>query len=346
MEQKVKIREVIRETADAITVKFENERLFAGYVSGQFINIVEELKGEAISRSYSFSSSPKTDLYPAITIKQIPGGRLSTHLVNTLRSGAEIHIGEPLGRFALNEVALDKKHLIMIAGGSGITPLFSMIKTAFILSPSVRITLLYGNRNSSSIIFRNELERLQRAFSSRFSVRHFLEDVETHRPGVQPGYITREAIRHSLAMFPEAIAEVYMCGPSAMMSAIDLQLQQLQVPNGRVFRESFGDASAARETAHTGGPARMAEIYVKKGNEAFHFQASTDQFILQEALSKGIRLPHSCKEAMCGACKTKLLSGEVDMTENYALTDSQLKEGYVLLCSTKPRSSRIEFAYT
>ena len=346
MENKLKIKNVIRETEEAITIQFANHPSLEGYSSGQFINIFSHVGGESISRSYSFSSAPEVDLHPAVTIKHVVGGKLSAHLVESLLAGDMLEISEPMGRFSLQDEGLDDKHLVFIAGGSGITPLFSMVKTALKRSESVRITLLYGNRNIASVIFLAQLQVLQAQHADRLQVVHFLQEGSPDQdiPYCYSGYITRDFLAQVVYAHSSLTSEVYLCGPEGMMNTVLVYLEELGYDRGRIYRESYGQA---KERAINGKAGSVkSDVTFIKGGETFQLQLSSEDSILQAGLAAGLPLPHSCKEAMCGSCKVKLLSGKVKMLENYALTDSQLKEGYVLLCSGKPASERITLIYS
>ncbi len=345
MENKLKIKNVIRETEEAITIQFANHPLLQGYSSGQFINISRLVGGENISRSYSFSSAPEVDAFPAVTIKKVAGGRLSGHLVAGLQAGELLEVSEPMGRFSLQAEGLDDKHLVFIAGGSGITPLFSMIKTALKKSHQVRITLLYGNRNTDSVIFLAQLKALQAQHAERLKVVHFLQEGAPVRdiPYCYSGYVGKDLLAQVVNAQGSLTSEVYMCGPEGMINTVSAYLQELGYDQGRIYRETYGQA---KERANNGEVGSVnSEVTFIKGGETFHLQLSADESILQAGLAAGLPLPHSCKEAMCGSCKVKLLTGKVNMLENYALTDSQLKEGYVLLCSGRPASERITLSY-
>lgn len=341
MEKSVKIHRVIRETNDAITLQFEDDAIFKNYTSGQFLNVFKAVGNETVSRSYSFSSSPATKELPAITIKRMPGGKLSGHLVDTLKKGDELLVSDPAGRFGLKPL-LPREHLVFIGGGSGITPLFSMIKTALINSEDVRITLLYGNSDKESIIFLEQLAKLQRQFSSRLEVIHFLENSarDKHLTSVK-GYIGKANLEVLLlgSLPPTGF---YLCGPALMMQAITHFLQELDIDPSIIFQESFSTRSTEVIQQESAGNSR---ITIRRGGKDHVLKVAKDAFILQAALEGGLQLPHSCREAMCGSCKVKVLSGQVEMAENYALTDAQLHEGYTLLCSGRPVSDEIILSY-
>ncbi|MEK6480426.1 iron-sulfur cluster-binding domain-containing protein [Catalinimonas sp. 4WD22] len=345
MEFKVKIHSVDYETEDAITIRFEASPAFEGYTPGQFINIFKVHRGKMLSRSYSFSSSPEADELPAITIKKMAGGRLSVDLIATVKKGSLLKISEPMGKFSLKNHNLDDKHLIMIAGGSGISPLFALLKSALYKSEKVKITLIYANKSEKSIIFQESLKALQKLHEERLNIYHFLEEYSIQSNfAYHHGYISKAIVEQVLYSEISRTPEVYLCGPEAMMKAMLAHLQELNFRKDHIYTESFASFSL-KVNAVSKNASGKAEITFLKGEHAFKIQLSQDKYILQEALQQGLPLPYSCQEAMCGSCKIKLLLGKVNMVENYALTDKQLQEGYVLLCSSKAETKKITLSY-
>lgn len=345
MEQKIRISDLKKETPDAITVQFENHLALDNYTSGQFINVFEKIDQNTISRSYSFSSSPEVDEWPAVTIKRVAGGKLSGYLVAHLKAGDLVTISEPMGRFQLT-ADLDEKHLIFVAGGSGITPLYSMMKTALHKSKTVFVSLIYANQNVESIIFKDQLEALKTQFSSRFRLTHFLND----RQGVDDlseyllGHVSRSELAQVIHVKSDVLTEIYMCGPSGMMDEVSVLLDDLEFSKDRRFTETFVKPALENDNSVKTNQKKVEVTYLKN-NTTVKFKMNADEFVLQSALNQGHQLAHSCKEAMCGSCKVKITSGKVKMMENYALTDTQVEEGYVLLCSSKPNSSSLTFSY-
>ncbi len=341
MNKQLKIHDVIQETQDAISVIFQRDKHINTYESGQFINVFQMLDDAIISRSYSFSSSPVVDHLPSITIKKVHGGRLSNYLVNNLKKGQEITVSQPMGRFNLGNIPDKVGYIIFIAGGSGITPLISMIKTVLNSTKRPEIILLYGNKNEDSIIFRDTLNQLQTRSNGRFNVLHFLDEIiNPINFEAEKGHISIEHIRKIL-LTSKPIKGVYICGPAGMMQSVNSHLENLAVDPVLIHMESFS-SGLKKPTEKTMKPSRVNFIQ-KEGS--VQLDIPRGQYILETALKEGLSLPHSCKEAMCGTCKVRILSGRVNMTENYALTDSQIKEGYALLCSAIPSTDEITLSY-
>lgn len=340
MEKLIKIHDIIKETSDSITVEFVQDEYFNAYESGQFINVFESTENESISRSYSFSSSPIVDPLPAITIKKVPGGRISSFLVDQLKGNRNLKVSKPLGRFGLGKIA-DNGHLVFIAGGSGITPLFSMIKTALHSTSRLKITLLYGNKNVDSIIFLNKLDELEKYAKGRLDVIHFLDDYPYEfNFEVIEGHISKEFL-DSFLQRSKKISGYYICGPMGMMKSVKSNLEALGVEPDLIHVESFGN-NLKNDSAKV---SKSSKITFIKQDGNLQLDVPMDKFILDTGLKSGLKLPHSCNEAMCGTCMVKILSGKVKMQENYALTDEQINDGYTLLCSGLPITDEIILSY-
>lgn len=218
-----------------------------------------------------------------------------------------------------------------------------MIKTVLELHADVQLTLLYGNRDLQSIIFRDQLHDLEAQNPGRFRVVHFLQKQgDSSDLTTVEGYIGIDHLE-GLVNQPSKPTGYYLCGPEAMMNAITAQLHQIGVEASRIHTESYAPKSSdIPSEMETGG---TSLVTFRRGEEVFTLDLPRNKYILQASLDLGVHLPHSCKEAMCGTCRVKLISGRVELTENYALTDTQLGDGYVLLCSGKPATDQITLAY-
>ncbi len=340
MNKYVKIKSIVYETNDAITIKFENDTIFSSYQPGQFINVFARVNGELIGRCYSFSSAPELNELPAITIRKIENGLVSGHLFHNADPGDSLLISEPAGRFGLRDYGGET--IIFIAGGSGITPLFSMLKTALYRSGK-KVLLLYANRDESHIIFKGKLSDLQSDYAERLQVIHFLESVPpgNSKSHIVPGRIDRDHL--SALVSGVNVDAIYLCGPQGMMEALTSDLQHLGIDSERIISESFSAGELKKDSSAQ--QRRHAKISIEKGGEIIEFSADKSISILKSALNQGIKLPNSCQEAMCGTCRVRLLAGEVNMLENYALTDDQLRSNLILLCSGLPVSDHVKMTY-
>jgi len=345
----IKIERILKETKDAFTLILENKSEVKTYQPGQFVNVFSEINGEEVSRSYSFSSSPFLNESPALTIKRMPEGLMSNYLADNLTVGDQLEISQPSGRFTTTYGTV-KRHLLMIAGGSGITPIFSILKTVLHEEPKSRVTLYYANRNSESIIFNDRLNELVKLYPNRFTLIHFLEAIDqadTSRENLVFGRISEVALAGFLKNDVKTIEhlQVFVCGPDGLMSFSIATLLRLGLEKGQIRTEYFG-LGREETIKRSSNTAETAQVELRNFNgNTIHFNVPKDHPVLQSAFDQNYKLPHSCQEAMCGTCKVKLLKGEIEMKENYALPDEELERGYVLLCVGYPQSDKIVLTY-
>lgn len=345
----VVIKEVRRETRDCFTLVFENHNAFSNYQSGQFINIACIINGKAVNRSYSLSSSPFQGELPAITIKRVKGGLMSNYLWKTAKKGDTLHSSLPVGRF-VSEYSPESKNVLMIAGGSGITPIFSILKSTLIRNPKAQITLLYSSKEPNQVIFDNNLRVLQKMYAHRLNISYFiteggLTDLSTEIQHVF-GRIKENHLRDFMnknAVDPRKI-DVFICGPEELMTSCHSSLIQLGLLENQILTECF-TLNSVGENKSDQLLATSSVTVKRNGDKEFSFEALKSQPILLTGKALGYQMPHSCLAAMCGTCKARVLQGKVKMSQNYALSDSELKEGYVLLCSGIPETGVVELAY-
>jgi len=339
----LKVKEVVRQTPDAVTIHFWhplNEVI--RYQPGQFLTFLLSIEGQKVRRSYSMSSSPHTDASPAVTVKRLPGGVVSNYLCNSVKAGDVIETLEPMGTFVPQTDPKNRRQVVLIGAGSGVTPLMSMAKSILHVEPQTRIWLIYGNRNTASIIFRQDLEAMQQKFGDRFRVTHVLSQPDAGWTGPQ-GRLNQSSLLKLLEVHPPEDlrnAWYYLCGPEGMMEETRRALDLLQIPTGRVFRESFATAPPEAhgdvtedENVSASGAQEVTIIY--EGSE-YKVPVEPHQTILEAALDLDLDLPYSCQAGMCTACLGKCVSGSVKLDEEDGLSESELKAGYVLTCVAHP----------
>lgn len=332
------IREVIRETPDAIRVVFERPSEDFVYQSGQFITLILDISGKEERRSYSLCSSPLTDEHPAIGIKKVAGGKVSGWCVDRFRPGDRVRIMDPMGQFTVAWDAGRSRHLALIAGGSGITPMLSLLRTMLEAEPSGRVTLLYANRREESIMFRSMLDEVLRAFPERFKIMHVLDEPSGGTAAL-PGPISSDTIGHMYSAWGNSgwpAADSYMlCGPQPMMDAVTVLLKDCGVPEEAIRRESF-TASAAAKPAQQASADVPHDVTVRYDGQEYRFTVKPGKTILETALDEGIDLPYSCRSGMCTACRGKAISGQVRLDEEDGLSKAEREEGFVLTCVGHP----------
>lgn len=342
----LQVKEVVQETADAITIHFWhplNEVI--KYKAGQFITIIAPIDGKKVRRSYSMSSSPTADTAIAVTVKRVTDGLVSNWLNDNVKAGDFLEIIEPMGNFYIEPDFNKQRHIVLFAAGSGVTPLMAIAKTILKSEPNSKVSLLYGNRNEASIIFKKAIVDLESQFRNRFEVVHILSNpTETWVGGfgrinqAQTVYYTKQlGINYDFAEF-------YLCGPSGMMEEAIKALQMFKVPNNRIHKESFNapmmeDSEA--DTESTDGSLSVQTIKVLYNGDEHVFEVQPHQTILEAALELDIDLPYSCQAGMCTACLGKCTQGKVKLDEEDGLTEKEIKNGMILTCVAHPLTSNV-----
>lgn len=365
---KVIVKKINRETADAVSFSLnipDTLKEKFSYIPGQYLTFKVNVNGEDYNRSYSLCSAPilKEDL--TVAVKEVKGGKVSTYLNQQLKEGDEIEVMEPLGNFQADITEDDNQHYILFGGGSGITPLFSILKSALHRSKSTSVSLFYANYNSKSVIFKNELNQLQKQFGNRFKLVHVFDQPEksggflgfgkkiSEELDFVEGRMNQKMVidllkKHTNVNFSES--QFYMCGPGGLMDEVTKALSLLQIPEKRVHREYFTEKSDdAKQTAQVGqqdatfsGEANATIIY---DGEEFELTIDDKTNILDAALDKDIDPPFACMVGACTTCRAKLTEGSVHMKDRDALTDKEVEAGYILTCQSYPRSSTIKVNY-
>jgi ferredoxin-NADP reductase len=294
------------------------------YQPGQFITLVFDHHAEELRRSYSISSSPDDDLL-SITIKRVPNGELSRFLLTHAKVGDVWKAVEPAGRFLLGDYE-QPRDLFFFAAGSGITPILSQIK--YILNrPGVsKLTLIYSNRNTNNILFKTELEDLQRQHAQRFTIIYLLSDDARRLNNVMAEQLVRKHAQHGLEK-----ALFYLCGPFDYMRMVKLTLGYMHLSPSQIRKENF-----VLDTVKVGGIKNNFaphKIQIVTGGETYDITAGENQSILQAALQNKIPMPYSCRVGICATCSAKCKTGKVTMTANEVLTDADIAEGWILTCT-------------
>ena len=341
----LKVREIVKETADAISIVFDNPEEKIAYKPGQFFTLIPVIEGKKVRRAYSVCSSPYTDEYPAVTVKRVEGGLVSNFLNNNLKAGDILEVMEPMGSFTVVPEADKKRHIVLFGGGSGVTPLMSIAKSVLHQEPDSDVSLIYANRNEHSIIFREQLQGLEKEFGKRFTLIHVLD--EKPLDWVCPtGLLMPEMLKDLMRLLPSWPAEetdYFICGPEGMMENVEVTLTELQIPKEKVHRESFvaGKSPAVEggaDPVKAGGDdvPKAREVTIILDGEEHKIQVEPDKSILATALANDIDMPYSCQSGLCTACRGKCLSGKVKMDEEDGLSESEQEEGYVLTCVGHP----------
>ncbi len=335
----LKVTNIIQEIEDAITIVFEMPENKIDYESGQFLTIIREIDGKEVRRSYSFSSSPFVDSYLAVTIKRVVGGLMSNELNDNLKVGDIVKVMEPMGAFTTKIDKNNKRHLVMFAGGSGITPMMSILKSILSQEPESMVTLIYSNRNIDSIIFKHELNKLENEDEGRLRVIHILDEAPVDWQGYS-GLLNHEILTAVFERMPDWGVDkttYLMCGPEGLMNNVATLLAKQNIPGDRIFKESFVTGTIKKEEKAADDNEIVERVVtIIYDDEEYKVTVAPNEFILDAALDDGIDVPFSCQSGLCTACRGKCTSGKVKMDEEEGLTETELKEGYVLNCVAHP----------
>ncbi|HWE07213.1 MAG TPA: 2Fe-2S iron-sulfur cluster-binding protein [Rhizomicrobium sp.] len=349
----LRIAEVRRETADAVSIRFdvpgELREAFA-FQAGQHLTLKAEIGGEDVRRTYSVCVSPAENEI-RIAIKQMPAGKFSAWANADLRADQRIDVLPPMGRFVLPQSDETSPHYVALSGGSGITPVISILKTVLQTKPRSKFTLLYGNRDTASIMFLEELAALKNRYIDRLEVYHFLEN-EAEDIELFNGRLDRAKCEEVLSTLVDVSATdaFFICGPGPMMDAAEAALLARGFPAGRIFIERFTTSAlsaeqVARNEALQQKAAGTALLVTLDGRRSrIRFDADKGN-ILESVQASGLPAPYACKSGVCTTCRAKILSGTVTMKKNYGLSDAELSQGYVLTCQAVPTSSEVALSY-
>ncbi len=344
----LKVKEVIRETSDAATIVFEQPAKALEYKPGQFLTLLLTIDGEKVRRSYSLCTCPLVDSNPAVTVKTVAGGKVSGYLVNQTKPGDIIEVMEPKGTFTTELRDENKRHILLFAGGSGITPMMAITKFILYGEPNSIISLIYANRNENTIIFKDKIEALQQEFPGRFNVVHVLDNVPINWQGPS-GLLNPGTLQQILAELPDwgaAHTQYLMCGPEGMMNNVEATLTGVGIEKKYIFKESFvagivNKKEVTEKVEDLEASMKAHEVTVIYEGETHKFMVEPDKTILETALELDIDLPYSCQSGLCTACRGKCLSGKVKLDEEEGLSEQELDEGYVLTCVGHPLTSDV-----
>ncbi|WP_075255547.1 1,2-phenylacetyl-CoA epoxidase subunit PaaE [Herbaspirillum camelliae] len=340
------ISDVKQETRDTIVVSFavpaELQDTFS-YQQGQHLTLRSEINGEDLRRSYSICSAVQ-ERQLRVAIKRAPGGLFSNWANESFVPGQRIEVMPPMGHFNVPLEAGNRKHYLAFAAGSGITPMMSIIKTTLLSEPHSHFTLVYANRASSSVIFKEELTDLKDAYLERFNVVYVMsreqQDVELFN-----GRIDRAKCDAFLASWIDLkdVDAAFLCGPEDMVQAVAASLQAHGLPKAQIKTELFAASTPPR--THAARPVvGKQECEVTVIVDGYHNVFTMDkekESVLEAGLKHGIDLRYSCKGGVCATCRCKVVDGKVDMDANYALEDYEIARGFVLSCQSFPVSDKL-----
>jgi ring-1,2-phenylacetyl-CoA epoxidase subunit PaaE len=333
---RLQIKEIIRETADAFTYILEGESFT--YLPGQFLTFLITLHGTEYRRSYSFSSTPGIDPFPAVTIREKENGEISRHILRNWKAGDTVTTVQPSGRFTLKDNK-NKRDVFLFGAGSGITPLFSLLKHILHNEPDTHVKLIYSNTSHERTIFYRQLQKLEEQFSNRLHLMYFFSnDNENSKSAYRRlSNILLEPLVKAEMRFNNSDAQFFVCGPPDYMRMIILTLTFMGFAEDQLHKENFV-VNTSPQLARMGKPddTTIKEVLLKTNKGTYHLSVPGNMTILNAALAQGHALPYSCRGGVCGSCTARCMEGKTWMAWNEVLTDKELAQGFILTCTSYP----------
>ena len=351
----LRVRAVEPDTAEAVIVAFDvppELRATFGFTQGQYLTLRKEIAGQDLRRSYSICAGVD-DGELRVGVRKVRDGVFSNWINEQLKPGDTIAVMAPQGRFFVPLDAALRRHHLGIAGGSGITPILSIMKTVLAREPASRFTLIYGNRTLRSTMFKEELEDLKNRHLSHLALHHVFSDEQTDAP-LNMGVLDRAKVAAFLrALVPAAqIDEAYVCGPFQMNDEAEAALLAAGVAEQHVHIERFGvqlpAGQAVGAVIHEAQPgdAEAARVVLIRDGLTREFGFTKDQASLLDAASAaGLEVPFSCASGVCGTCRAKCIEGRVRMERNFALDKAEVAAGFVLTCQAHPLTGRVVLSF-
>lgn len=350
----LEVTDVRRETRDAVVVTLKPRAEDASafdFTQGQYLTFRNTFDGEELRRSYSICAGRDEGVL-RVGIKRVEGGAFSTWANEVLKPGDMLDAMPPMGKFYTAIEPEADKHYLGFAGGSGITPLLSIIKTVLAREPKSRITLVYANRQINSIMFREDLEDLKNLYLGRFSVIHVLEQ-EGQEIDLFTGRVDAAKMKALFERWidPKSVDTAFICGPEPMMLAIAASLRDHGLTDAQIKFELFASGQPGRakskavsRDAVNPGSGTAATVTLDGATRSFEMPRQ-GQSILEAALEANLDAPYACKAGVCSTCRCKVLQGKAEMAINHALEDYEVRAGYVLSCQAYPLTDKIVVSY-
>jgi ring-1,2-phenylacetyl-CoA epoxidase subunit PaaE len=356
----IRISQISTETSHAKVISFDippNLHEQFRFEPGQYITLEADVNGKKVRRSYSICSHRDEPL--SIGVKKVDGGVMSTYLNNHAVVGQVLKVLPPLGKFTVDAQPFKQKHYVLFAGGSGITPMLAITKAILTDEPSSNIALLYANRNEEHIMFRELFDSYSQQQPNRFKVAYTLDAPLGNWNGYTGKFGKERAMEMLDAYVSDAInVHYYICGPSPMMEVIENLLMQRGVNIDRIHKEFFTSHTntepgiAGGHTESTNNAMKVSDTPLKTASLTFQLDGSEynvdyrgEDSILEAALDGGVDAPYACQIGACCTCRAKVTEGQVIMADRESLSDSEIEEGYVLTCQSKPLTERVVYSY-
>ena len=339
------VSDILKTTADCSVIEFdvpeELDEQF-DFSAGQYLTLKAIINGEEVRRSYSLCSSPLDGSWK-VAVKKIEDGRFSSFANDILKVGDTLEVMPPNGRFS-RPISDTPKNYVAFAAGSGITPIFSIIKTHLAKEPESTFTLFYINQSVQSMILREEIEGLKNIYLNRFELYHFLTKEERDAP-LFNGRIDLKKLEQisNLLIDINSIDDYFICGPTEMIFMIRDFLIEKGIDEKKVHFELFNTTSGGKKKKVIDETnTDLSQVAVINNGTKINFTMNQGgENILDAALRNHADLPFACKGGVCCTCRAKLIEGEVNMEVNYALEEEEVEQGYILTCQAIPKTKNL-----
>lgn len=346
----LRVKDIRKETADCVSICFditEPQKANYQYVPGQYITLKHLIDGQEVRRSYSICSAPHEGEL-RVAVKKVDNGKFSTYANESLKVGDELEVMTPMGNFSIKGEGKGK-HYLAFAAGSGITPIYGIIKSVLTADPDATFTLIYGNKNRGTIIFKEGLEALKNKYMQRLVVHHIFTrekmDTETFNGRINKA---KAQVFKNIVDYTK-FSEVFICGPEDMIMDLKSFFEEEKYDGLKVHFELFASPDQPRvateewieKTKHV-DTTKVSKVTVRLDGTSFEFDLPYGgDTILDAAMKQGADLPFACKGGVCCTCRAKVTEGEVDMEVNYALEPDEIENNFVLTCQAHPRSEKV-----
>lgn len=336
---KLKIKDIVKETEDAISLTFTNGNLFSklSYKSGQFLTLHVPIEGVVHKRAYSFSSST-TDKDLKITVKRVDKGLVSNHLHDFIKIGDKIEVDKPAGSFHHEPNKTTQNQYVFFAGGSGITPIYSIIQSILNIEDQSKILLVYANQNLDSIIFHENIKLLVEKYPNNFFTEHIISSGKFEQENYHLGLISETLLNTIFSKYKLSFDNnVYMiCGPFGYMEKVKELLKSNNVSRDKIKIEVFKAPKVKLI-----GKDLISNVTLRVNGSTHDIKVKGDVSILRQAMSDNIVLPYSCRSGMCSTCKARCISGEIKMIDGHFLDEEAVNNGEILTCVSYPVSESV-----